>query len=96
MTRSIRGDVAAVRPPLMREARGEHDRRVVSVHVIPRPNANVDKCSVGMPRGIRRPHLIVRGERREPGRIAGTVVATRKDDRLAGFKLKSWRSWIWT
>jgi microcompartment protein CcmL/EutN len=87
VTALVRGDVAAVKAAT--DAGAAAARRVgelVSVHVIPRPHSNLeDVLPIGKaasrrrwrrPRGPAHPH--------DPRPRGGTVVATRKDERLTG------------
>ena len=100
VTAIVRGDVAAVKAAT--DAGAAAARRVgelVSVHVIPRPHANLeDALPIGKADARSRPRLECEscGEpnaRSEPGldmllaKIVGTVVATRKDPRLVSSKL---------
>ena len=80
VTALVRGDVAAVKAAT--DAGAAAARRVgelVSVHVIPRPHGNLeDVLPIGKAGEVDAVIL---------GRVVGTVVATRKDERLVGTKL---------
>ena len=80
VTAIVRGDVAAVKAAT--DAGAAAARRVgelVSVHVIPRPHANLeDALPIGKANAT--DEMIV-------AKIVGTVVATRKDERLVSNKL---------
>ena len=80
VTAIVRGDVAAVKAAT--DAGAAAARRVgelVSVHVIPRPHANLeDALPIG--KADRKRQMIL-------AKIVGTVVATRKDERLVSSKL---------
>ena len=83
VTAIVRGDVAAVKAAT--DAGAAAARRVgelVSVHVIPRPHANLeDALPIGKAsEHAEREHVIL-------AKIVGTVVATRKDPRLVSSKL---------
>ena len=84
VTAIVRGDVAAVKAAT--DAGAAAARRVgelVSVHVIPRPHANLeDALPIGKGRERSRPDRGVL-----LAKIVGTVVATRKDPRLVSTKL---------
>ena len=90
VTAIVRGDVAAVKAAT--DAGAAAARRVgelVSVHVIPRPHANLeDALPIGKATS-RRPKACTRGRARPMllAKIVGTVVATRKDPRLVSSKL---------
>ena len=86
VTAIVRGDVAAVKAAT--DAGAAAARRVgelVSVHVIPRPHANLEDV---LPIGKARTKALS-----TPGcpcilaKVVGTVVATRKDERLVSSKL---------
>ena len=80
VTAIVRGDVAAVKAAT--DAGAAAARRVgelVSVHVIPRPHANLeDALPIG--KATANAEMIL-------AKIVGTVVATRKDERLVSNKL---------
>ncbi len=85
VTAMVRGDVAAVRAAT--DAGAAAARRVgelIAVHVIPRPHPEPGRCSADRQGVATRPpsrfRMIL-------ARVVGTVVATRKDPRLEGFKL---------
>ncbi len=80
VTAIVRGDVAAVKAAT--DAGAAAARRVgelVSVHVIPRPHAESRECAADR-QGEHEREMIL-------AKIVGTVVATRKDDRLVSNKL---------
>ena len=83
VTAIVRGDVAAVKAAT--DAGAAAARRVgelVSVHVIPRPHANLeDALPIGKAQQARTDQVIPRAK------VVGTVVATRKDERLVSNKL---------
>ena len=84
VTAIVRGDVAAVKAAT--DAGAAAARRVgelVSVHVIPRPHANLeDALPIGKAQreGVEASAMLL-------AQIVGTVVATRKDPRLVSSKL---------
>ena len=80
VTAIVRGDVAAVKAAT--DAGAAAARRVgelVSVHVIPRPHANLEEA-LPIGKATREREMIL-------AKIVGTVVATRKDERLVSSKL---------
>ena len=92
VTAIVRGDVAAVKAAT--DAGAAAARRVgelVSVHVIPRPHANLEDAlpigEVGLSarRAPSEPHAL--------RQVVGTVVATRKDPRLESAKLLVAGAW---
>ena len=94
VTAIVRGDVAAVKAAT--DAGAAAARRVgelVSVHVIPRPHANLEDVlpdrqggEVAAPRGPAARGQACTGTMLL-ARVVGTVVATRKDERLVSTKL---------
>src|ERR1700730_16639105 len=83
VTAMVRGDVAAVRAAT--DAGAAAARRVgelISVHVIPRPHPSLeDVFPICKARANSKSEFITLG------RVVRTIVATRKDPRLEGFKL---------
>ena len=86
VTAIVRGDVAAVKAATEAGQRAaERVGELVSVHVIPRPHANVDAV---LPLGRAGAKAAARASK--PcmlGKVVGTVVATRKEPKLEGLKL---------
>src|SRR3954466_14746917 len=98
VTAIVRGDVAAVKaataagaaraaaaakaPPAPGPAPARRVGELVSVHVIPRPHANLeDALPIGKATAnAKQPRVVL-------ARVVGTVVATRKDERLVSNKL---------
>ena len=91
VTAIVRGDVAAVKAAT--DAGAAAARRVgelVSVHVIPRPHANLEDALPIGKADQRRKGLSGRASSlttHAPRKVVGTVVATRKDPRLVSSKL---------
>ena len=81
----MRGDVAAVKAATEAGQRAaERVGEVVSVHVIPRPHANVDAV---LPLGRAGNGGTVASSSMVLGKVIGTLVASRKEPTLEGLKL---------
>ena len=84
VTAIVRGDVAAVKAATEAGQRAaERVGEVVSVHVIPRPHANVDAVlplgRAGSGAARSRPPMVL-------GKVIGTLVASRKEPTLEGLE----------
>ena len=91
VTAIVRGDVAAVKAATEAGQRAaERVGELVSVHVIPRPHANIDRCCRSAATGEaerRRPAQVGPAAMRRSARSSARVVATRKEPTLEGLKL---------
>src|SRR5205814_9048026 len=100
VTAIVRGDVAAVKAATEAGARGaERVGQLVSVHVIPRPHANIDAAlPLGRTAEARREMgleggVSAAGSKKEGGRamllgrVVGAVLATRKEEEPCGLEL---------